>query len=201
MVGSVNFNDESIDGKVNVTIAARQPGSAMKPFTYASAMEKGWTAANIIWDTETHIGMPGQAPYVPVNYDRSFHGPVRVREALANSYNIPAVQTLRQVGVDYLLWMMNRVGVTSLSNDPSMYGLSLTLGGGEVTPLELTTAYSVLANGGVYVPNTSIVCITNTAGEIIYEYEGRCPDTARLTDKSVSVLAEAGRCSIRASPL
>jgi penicillin-binding protein 1C len=195
MVGSVNFNDESIDGEVNVTIAARQPGSAMKPFTYVSAMEKGWTAANIIWDTETQIGLPGQAPYIPVNYDRAFHGPVRVREALANSYNVPAVQTLRQVGVDYLLWMMNRVGVQSLGGDASRYGLSLTLGGGEVTPLELTTAFSVLANGSVYVPNTSIVCITNSAGDIIYEYEGRCPSTARLTGKSVSVLAE-GRAVI-----
>ena len=70
----------------------------------------------------------------------------------------------------------------------------LTLGGGEITPLELTTAYAVLANGGVYVPNTSIVCITNTAGEIIYEYEGRCPDSARLTGKSVSVLASGDHC-------
>jgi hypothetical protein len=113
-----------------------------------------------------------------------------MREALANSYNIPAVQTLRQVGVEYLLWMLNRVGVTSLSNDPSLYGLSLTLGGGEVTPLELTTAYAVLANGGVYVPNTSIVCVTDSAGKIIYEYEDRCPATATLTDKSISVSAK-----------
>ncbi len=175
MVGSVNFNDESIDGEVNVANAARQPGSAMKPFTYASAMEKGWTAANIIWDTETQIGLPGQSPYIPVNYDRTFHGPVRMREALANSYNVPAVKTLQQVGVEYLLWMMSRVGVQSLGGDASQYGLSLTLGGGELTPLELTTAFSVLANGGVYVPNTSIVCITNTSGEIIYEYEGSLP--------------------------
>jgi 1A family penicillin-binding protein len=189
MVGSVDYADESIDGNVNVTIAARQPGSSIKPFTYAAAMEKGYTAANIIWDTETHIGYPGQE-YSPVNYDGSFHGPVRVREALANSYNIPAVQTLRQVGVEYLLWMMNRVGVTSLSSDPAQYGLSLTLGGGEVTPLELTTAYSVFANGGVYVPNTSIICVTNASGEIIYEYEDRCPASAQLTSKSISVAAQ-----------
>ena len=189
MVGSINYEDESIDGNVNVTIAARQPGSAMKPFTYASAMEKGWTAAQVIWDTETRIGVAGQQPYVPVNYDGAYHGPVRMREALANSYNIPAVQTLRQVGVEYLLWMMHRVGVTSLSSDASLYGLSLTLGGGEVTPLELTTAYAVLANGGVYVPNTSIMCVTNSTGEILYEYERGCPATAQLTDKSKSVLA------------
>jgi penicillin-binding protein 1C len=189
MVGSVNYEDEAIDGNVNVTIAARQPGSAMKPFTYASAMEQGWTAANVIWDTELHIGAAGTDPYSPTNYDGTFHGPVRVREALANSYNIPAVQTLRKVGVEYLLWMLNRVGVTSLSNDPSMYGLSLTLGGGEVTPLELTTAYSVLANGGVYVRNTPIRCVTDADGDIIYEYALGCPEGTRLTDKSKSVNA------------
>lgn len=191
MVGSVNYEDEAIDGNVNVTIAARQPGSAMKPFTYAAALENGWSAATVIWDTETRIGISGQPEYVPNNYDNRFHGPVRVREALANSYNIPAVQTLRQVGVDYLLWMMHRVGVQSLSADASQYGLSLTLGGGEVTPLELTTAYAVLANGGVYVPSTSILCVTDSEGAILYEYERRCPtDQTRLTDSSRSVLSE-----------
>ncbi len=189
MVGSINYEDESIDGQVNITIAQRQPGSAMKPFTYAAAMEHGWSAAQVIWDTETHIPLPGQAPYVPVNYDGRFHGPVRLREALANSYNIPAVQTLRAIGLEYFIWTMNRVGVSSLS-DPSRYGPSLTLGGGEVTPLELTTAYATLANGGVYVPNTAIVCVTNSAGEILYEYEQRCPPSAHLTDRSVSVRAE-----------
>ncbi|MBN1563143.1 MAG: transglycosylase domain-containing protein [Anaerolineae bacterium] len=189
MVGSVNYNDDSIDGQVNMVVAPRQPGSAMKPFTYAAAMEKGWTAAHVLWDTKTVIPITGQQPYEPNNYDNAFHGPVRVREALANSYNIPAVQTLRQVGLDYFIWMLNRVGVTSIS-DASQYGLSLTLGGGEVPPIELTNAYATLANGGVYVPYTAIVCVTNTSDEIIYEYEGRCPDSARLTDKSVSVLAQ-----------
>ena len=190
MVGSVDYKDATIDGNVNMAAAPRQPGSAMKPFTYAAAMERGWTTAQVIWDTETHIGIAGQEPYVPVNYDRAFHGPVRIREALANSYNIPAVQTLRQVGVDYLLWMMRRVGVTSLGDDPSLYGLSLTLGGGEVSPLELTNAYGVLANHGVYVPYTALVCVTRADGSILYEYEGRCPATAHLTDQSVSVLAQ-----------
>ena len=190
MVGSVDFNDESIDGQVNVTVARRQPGSAMKPFTYAAAMEQGWSAATVIWDVETRIPIPGQPDYVPVNYDRAYHGPVRVREALANSYNIPAVQTLRQVGVEYLIWLLNRVGVTSLSTEPGRYGLSLTLGGGEVSPLELTNAFATLANGGVYVPATGIACVTNSSGEILYEYERRCPPEARLTSRSVSVMAQ-----------
>lgn len=193
MVGSVDYNNEAIDGNVNVTIAERQPGSAMKPFTYAAAMEHGWTAANIIWDTRTEIGIPGQPMYVPVNYDGAYHGPVRLREALANSYNIPAVQTLRQVGVEYLLWMMHRVGVRSLSDDPSRYGLSLTLGGGEVTPLELTNAFAVLANGGVYVPSTAIRCVLNSDNEIIYEYERGCPETATLTGSSKSINATGRR--------
>ncbi len=193
MVGSVNYDDESIDGNVNVTIALRQPGSALKPFTYAAALEKGWTAASIVWDTETHIGVAGQPMYTPVNYDGQYHGPVTVREALANSYNVPAVQTLRQVGVDYLLWMMHRVGVQSLAADPSRYGLSLTLGGGEVSPLELTTAYAVLANGGVYVPSTSITCVTDSDGAVLYEYERRCPAETRLTDRSKSVLASGAQ--------
>jgi len=190
MVGSVDFNDETIDGQVNVTTARRQPGSAMKPFTYAAAFEHGWNAATVIWDVETHIPIPGQPDYVPVNYDRAYHGPVRLREALANSYNIPAVQTLRQVGVEYLIWLLNRVGVTSLSTEPGRYGLSLTLGGGEVSPLELTTAFATLANGGVYVPTQAIACVTTSGGEVLFEYQRRCPPDARLTDRSVSVLAE-----------
>ncbi|MBN2305329.1 MAG: transglycosylase domain-containing protein, partial [Anaerolineae bacterium] len=189
MVGSVDFENELIDGQVNVTIAQRQPGSAMKPFTYAAAMEHGWNAATVIWDTQTRIPIAGQQDYEPGNYDNAYHGPVRVREALANSYNIPAVQTLRQIGVDYLLWMMHRVGVQSLSDDASNYGLSLTLGGGEVTPLELTTAYAVLANGGRYVAPTSILCVTNSSGDILYEYQGYCP-SGQLTATSVSVLAD-----------
>ena len=175
MVGSVDYWDDSIDGRVNVTVAPRQPGSTMKPFTYSSALEQGWTAANIIWDTEVHLEAPGQPTYIPVNYDRAYHGPVRVRDALANSYNIPAVQTLRQVGVSYLLNLMHRFGVESLSDDAARYGLSLTLGGGEVTLLELTRAYSVFANSGVLVPTTTIRCVLDSDDNIIYQYENGCP--------------------------
>ncbi len=188
MVGSVDYDDANIDGQVNMTTAPRQPGSAMKPFTYAAAIERGARPADVIWDTEVRIPIAGQPTYVPDNYDNRYHGPVRIREALANSYNIPAVKTLQQVGLDYFIWMMNRVGVASLT-DPALYGPALTLGGGEITPLELTTAYATLANGGVYVPNTVIVCVMNSSNEILYEYEQRCPANARLTDRSVSVLA------------
>ncbi|MBN8635933.1 MAG: penicillin-binding protein [Anaerolineae bacterium] len=170
MVGSVDYNNDNIDGRVNVTISPRQPGSTMKPFTYASALEQGMmTPGDIIWDTQFVEG-----DYQPVNYDRTFHGPVRMRAALANSYNIPALQTLRSVGVPSLLEIMARFGVESLGSDASQYGISLTLGGGDITLLELTRAYGVFANGGVYVPTTSILCIIDRDDNIIYQYEQGC---------------------------
>jgi penicillin-binding protein 1C len=176
MVGSIDYNNDEIDGRVNVTIALRQPGSTMKPFTYSTAIENGViTPGSVIWDTPTQIGIPGQEQYVPRNYDSAFHGPMIMRFALANSYNIPAVQTLRLVGVDKLLALMQRFGTTSLGNDAAKYGLSLTLGGGELSLLELTSAYTVFPNQGVAVPPTSILCILNSDDEIVYQYENGCP--------------------------
>ncbi len=190
MVGSVNYRDDSIDGRVNVTTAPRQPGSAMKPLTYAAAMEKGFSAASVLWDVETNIGLTGRDVYSPVDYDRRFHGPVRLRDALANSYNIPAVLTLRQIGVETLLSYAQRVGVRSLGQDASKYGLSLTLGGGELTPLELTQAYSVFANEGNFVPATSILCIVNYEGNIVYQYENGCEGrNGKVTESTINAAA------------
>lgn len=189
MVGSIDYNNDAIDGRVNVTTAFRQPGSTMKIFTYSAAMERGMSAGDVIWDTPTEIGIPGQPMYVPRNYDGAFHGPMRMRYALANSYNIPAVQTLRLAGVDYLLEFMRRLGVESLGADASRYGLSLTLGGGEITLVELTNAYAVYPNGGSYVPVTSILCVVNSeSGDIIYQYENGCPE-GRITPQSTVRLA------------
>ena len=185
MVGSIDYNNEAIDGSVNVATAFRQPGSTMKPFTYSAAIERGMTPGDVIWDTRTEIGIPGQPLYTPRNYDGAFHGPMTMRTALASSFNIPAVQTLRLVGVDYLLELMHRFGVTTLNEDPSQYGLSLTLGGGEVTLIELTNAFAIFANQGSYVPVTSILCIVNSDNEIIYQYEGSCPE-GRPTAKTVN---------------
>jgi penicillin-binding protein 1C len=187
MVGSIDYNNEAIDGRVNVTIALRQPGSAMKPFMYAAAMELGMTPGDVIWDTRTTIGIPGQPGYTPRNYDNTFHGPMIMRTALANSYNIPAVQTLRhRVGVENLLAIMERFGVHSLADDPSLYGLSLTLGGGEVSLLELTNAYAVFANEGVLVPSTSILCILDNDDNIIYQIDPySCPRGAQ-TERTVN---------------
>lgn len=175
MVGSADYNNNAIDGRVNVTIAPRQPGSTMKPFTYSAAIEQGMSTAEVIWDTPLKVEGPGVPPGWPRNYDNRFHGPLRMRQALANSYNIPAVATLRRIGVESLLSIMQRFGVRSLGNDASRFGLSLTLGGGEVTLLELTRAYSVFANQGAYVPTTAILCVLSSKDEIIYQYENSCP--------------------------
>lgn len=175
MVGSIDYNNENIDGQVNVAISPRQPGSTLKPLTYSAALEIGASTGDVVWDTPMNISGPGIPADWPRNYDGRFHGPMRIRQALANSYNIPAVSTLRSIGVENLLSIAQRFGIRSLGNDASIYGLSLTLGGGEVTLLELVRAYSVFANQGVYVPTTSILCILNSDDQMIYQYEGGCP--------------------------
>ncbi|MCY4147666.1 MAG: transglycosylase domain-containing protein [Chloroflexi bacterium] len=175
MVGSIDYENEAIDGSVNVSTAFRQPGSTIKPFTYAAAIERGVSPLDVLWDTPTEIAVPGQPVYAPRNFDNRFHGPMTMRAALANSYNIPAVQTLRLVGVEYLLDMLRRFGIDTLADDAASYGLSLTLGGGEITLIELTNAFAVFANGGDYVPVTAIRCVLDSAARIVYQYDGGCP--------------------------
>ena len=184
MVGSVDYNNEAIDGSVNVSTAFRQPGSTIKPFTYSAAMERGLSTIDVLWDTRTQITLPGLPEYTPRNFDNSFHGPMTMRAALANSYNIPAVQTLRKAGVDYLLSFLRRFGISSLNEDASNYGLSLTLGGGEVTLIELTNAFAVFANQGQYVPVTSILCVLDSGDRILYQYDKGCPQ-GRVSASSV----------------
>lgn len=183
MVGSADFYNEDIDGQVNMAIRPRQPGSAIKPLTYTAAFEKGWTPSSLIWDVPSEFPPSGdpsdpRPPYKPVNYDERFHGPVTVRSALANSYNVPAVKTLDFVGIfdnpdttqeEGLVALAHRLGITTLTRND--YGLSLTLGGGEVTPLELTGAYATLANGGLQVPPVGILHIIDHNGDMVYEYQ------------------------------
>ncbi len=175
MVGSVDYNNDAIDGRVNVTIRERQPGSTIKAVTYAAALERGMGTGDVIWDTRVLIQQPGQAPYDPRNYDRTFHGPMTLRRALANSYNIPAVQTVRSVGIDYFLAFSERLGVQTFGRDASRYGPAITLGGAEMTLLELTRAYTVFANQGSLVNSTSILCVLDSQNLVIYEYENGCP--------------------------
>jgi len=182
MVGSADFYNETIDGQVNMAVSPRQPGSSIKPLTYTAAFERGWTPATLIWDVPSEFPPSGdpddtRPPYKPVNYDDRFHGPVTVRSALANSYNVPAVKTLDFVGIyddpnipgeDGLVSFARRMGITTLNRDD--YGLSLTLGGGEVTLLELTSAYATLANGGRRIPPVAITRIEDFGGNLVYEY-------------------------------
>jgi penicillin-binding protein 1C len=184
MVGSVDFYNETIDGQVNmVTSPTRQPGSSIKPVTYLAAFEKGWTPGTLIWDVPSEFPPSGdpsdpRPPYKPVNYDERFHGPVTVRSALANSYNVPAVKVLDYVGIyddsetsgeDGMVSMASRLGISSLTRPD--YGLSLTLGGGEVSLLEMTGAYSVIANGGRRLPPLAITRVVDHNGNIVYDYQ------------------------------
>ena len=177
MVGSADYNDEAIDGQVNIALALRQPGSALKPFVYATAMMQGWTAATVLWDTPTEYQLSGGEVYAPKNYDGAFHGPVSIRVALANSFNIPAIKTLEHVGIDAFLRQIGQMGISTLTDRPR-YGLSLALGGGEVTLLELTTAYSVFANRGEYRPASTILRVVNTRGEVLEAWNDPEPKQA-----------------------
>ena len=166
MLGSVDFNDTSIDGQVNVARSLRQPGSAIKPFTYLTAMEKlGWGPGTLVMDVTQSFPDGANPPYKPRNYDGKEYGPISVRNALANSRNIPAVSTLNQVGLPAFLEVAHRLGINSL-NRPD-YGLSLTLGGGEVTLLELTAAYAALDNGGLRVTPRTVLRIEDQLGNVL----------------------------------
>ncbi len=169
MMGSVDFWDEEIDGQVNVALALRQPGSSIKPVNYVAAFQKGWTPATLIMDVRTEFPNWQGPPYVPRNYDDREHGPVLVRQALACSYNVPAVKTLQFVGVPDMMAMAQRLGITTFT-EPERYGLSLTLGGGEIMLLEHTGAYAVFANGGLRVPPVAILRIEDSQGRVIEEY-------------------------------
>ncbi|MCS6849171.1 MAG: PBP1A family penicillin-binding protein [Anaerolineae bacterium] len=168
MVGSADFNDPAIDGQVNVAIMLRQPGSAVKPFTYLAALERGRTPATLYWDRPvTFTNEYGQV-YAPRNYDGKFHGPMLMREALARSMNIPAVETLDFVTVPGFLEMAQRVGLNFPPNPA--YGLAITLGGAEARLLDLTAAYAVLANGGVRLPPIAITRVESADGRLLRDY-------------------------------
>jgi penicillin-binding protein 1C len=153
MAGSADYFRPD-GGQVNAVLSRRQPGSALKPFTYELALEQGATAADLLPDLEFHAPEPAGA-YLPRNYDETYHGPVRLRTALACSYNVPAIRTLEWIGPNQLLTRLHALGFASLDQPASHYGLALTLGDGDVTLLELVRAYACLANGGTLIPLTA----------------------------------------------
>lgn len=165
MVGSADFANAAIDGQVNVAVSPRQPGSAIKPMLYAAAFEDNLLSpASVLWDVPVTYTVSADDVYIPANYDRQFHGPVTARTALANSYNIPAVKLLDAITVGRMLDNAQAMGLRSLTRDENWYGLSLTLGGGEVTLLDLTTAYATLANAGTYVEPTPFLALADGLG-------------------------------------
>jgi len=168
MVGSVDYFNSEIDGQVNVTIRPRQPGSSFKPIVYAASFEKGFQPETLVLDARTNFGPDGSGrDYIPNNYDGKFHGVLTMRQALAMSLNIPAIKTLREVGLDDAISMAHRLGITTL-NQPERYGLSLVIGGGEVTLLDETSAFSVFANDGQKNSPDPILEIRDKNNTVIY---------------------------------
>lgn len=170
MVGSKDYFDNTIDGNVNVTVSQRQPGSSIKPINYAVGLIHGYTAATPFIDNKICYQNIGQPNYCPVNYDGKFHGLVSMRYVLGNSINIPAVKMLKLNGIASMIATASAMGITTFT-DPSRYGLSLTLGGGEVTMFDMIQAYGVLANEGYRVNLTSILKVTNSKGKVLEEYK------------------------------
>lgn len=173
MVGSKNYFDTEIDGNVNVTLALRQPGSAIKPINYAVGLLNKYTAATPFVDQPICFPNPVGAPYCPVNYDGKWHGALSMRIALGNSINIPAVKMLKLNGVEAMIATASAMGITTFdppAGGSDRYGLSLTLGGGEVTMLELATAFGVFANQGYRVDLRPILKVVDGNGKVLEEY-------------------------------
>jgi membrane peptidoglycan carboxypeptidase len=217
MMGSLDYWNREIDGSFNVAVdGLRQPGSAFKPFTYLTALSQGYTAASMVLDVETDFGSPADGlVYVPRNYDRLFRGPMRLRTALGNSYNVPAVQVMSWVGVDNVIRTARSMGITSLDQGPNQYGLSLTLGGGEVRLLDMVYAFSVIDNMGVMIGQpvppedqrlgfrsldpVAILRVEDRQGRLLYEYnqpERREILTPQLAFMMNDILADrSARCA------
>ena len=169
MVGSKDYFDKEIDGNVNVTLRPRQPGSSIKPLNYALGLEKKIiTPATVLNDVPTCFAVSGQKLYCPVNYDGTFHGPTQVRFTLGNSYNIPAVKVLALNGLEDFVKKATEMGITTFK-DPKNYGLSITLGGGEIKMADMATAFSSFANLGIRQDIWAIKKIEDSRGKVLFE--------------------------------
>ncbi|GDX62139.1 penicillin-binding protein 1A [Candidatus Levyibacteriota bacterium] len=181
MIGSRDFfatesagkNKKSFDGQFNViTQALRQPGSSIKPVMYAAALSRGYTPSTLIMDTKTIFPNKGEKDYEPVNYDGKYHGPVQMRFALGSSLNIPAVKMLAMIGIKNMLstaYSMGMDNLESTSENIKKFGLSITLGGGDIKPLSLAISYSAFANGGYKVDPVAIMKVADRKGKMLYE--------------------------------
>lgn len=197
MVGSYDYFDSKNDGNVNVTIRPRQPGSSFKPFAYAQAFIRGLTPDTLIFDlkTEFNSNCPadgsqekdqyGLECYHPQNYDSRHRGPVQIKSALAQSLNIPAVKVLYIAGVEDTIKLAKKMGITTL-NDPNRYGLSLVLGGGEVTLLDETMAYGIFATEGKKYPIKPVIKIEDGNGKIIEEFNPENAEGEQVLDAEIA---------------
>jgi len=194
MIGSRNYFDKEIDGNFNVALARRQPGSSFKPFVYATAFKKGFTPETVVFDVQTEFstectpegnpknGVNPDVCYMPSNYDNVYRGPVTFRNALAQSINIPAIKALYLAGLNDSLYTAKDLGISSLTNI-DRYGLTLVLGGGEVTLLDMTSAYGVFANDGIRYKHNAILKITKDDGTVLENYE---PKATRVLDENIA---------------
>jgi len=195
MVGSRDYFDKNIDGNYNIATANRQPGSSFKPFIYATAFNKGFTPSTVLFDLPTEFqstcdaygkALPGHNQddcYMPDNYDEKFRGPMSLRDALAQSINVPAVQLFYLAGLGDSLKTAEDMGISTLT-DIGRYGLTLVIGGGEVSLLDMTSAYGVFANNGVRSPYTGILKIEDSTGKILEEYT---PNTREVLPKNTAL--------------
>ena len=166
LVGSMDYSNTEIDGQVNVALAERQPGSTIKPLVYLTSFTKGWAPATPILDEKLSIADDSGRVWEPQNYDKKFHGNVTARNALGNSLNIPAVKSLQFAGVDGVAELARKMGITTWTDDRQL-GLAMALGGAEVRPLDLTAAYTVLANNGLRIPPVAITKIVDAGGHTV----------------------------------
>jgi len=187
MVGSKDYFNLEEDGNVNVTIMSRQPGSAIKVANYAYALSNGYTPATLLSDTPVTYRIPGQPPYSPRNYDNKFHGNVPLRVALASSYNVPAVKVLASYGVDKMIETGEKMGITTWT-DRSRFGLSLTLGGGEVKMVDMAVAYGSLANLGKRVNLNPILQVKDYKGKVLANSEWQIANGENVLDPKVAYL-------------
>lgn len=193
MVGSKDFFNTEDDGQVNVVLRPRQPGSSFKPLVYAAGFMKGYTPETTLWDVNT-VFKTDLKDYSPKNYDLKEHGPVSVRQALQGSLNVPAVKMMYLTGVSRVLDFADQLGYTTL-RDRSRFGLSLVLGGGEVTLLEHANAYAAFANNGVQMPTTAILSVQDASGKMLEEWkptDGKQVIDQDTTSRVSSALSDNG---------
>jgi len=176
MIGSRDYWNIEKEGNVNVTLSVRQPGSSFKPIVYAMAFLKGFYPESVVFDVAldqkvANFSTDPKNPYYVRNYDEKTRGPVTLRQALAQSLNIPSVKVLYLAGIQEVIELAKKMGITTLNQPPSYYGLSLVLGGGGVKLIEMVHAYTVFANDGFYQPQSVILEIRDNQGKIIEKYQ------------------------------